>query len=92
SSYYESLVRLDEERRAAGKKPLQIVAADERLEDEDLLEMVHAGLFPAAIADDYIGKFWARIYDDIVVHDDLVLREGGEIAWAFRKDSPALKA
>lgn len=92
SSYYESLIRLDGERQAEGKKPLQIVAADERLEDEDLLEMVHAGLFPAAVVDDYIGKFWARVYDDIVVHDDLVLREGGDIAWAIRKDSPALKA
>jgi len=92
SSYYESLMRIDAERRAQGKKPLQIVPADERLEDEDLLEMVSAGLFPAGVADDYVAGFWKRVYDGLVVHDDLVLRDNGEIAWAIRKDSPQLKA
>ncbi len=92
SSYYESLMRIDAERRAQGRKPLQIVPADERLEDEDLLEMVNAGLFPAAVADDYVAGFWKRVYDGLVVHDDLVLRDNGEIAWAIRKDSPQLKA
>lgn len=92
SSFYDSLARIDAERRAAGRKPLQIVAADERLEDEDLLEMVQAGLFPATVADDYIARFWARIYGNLVVHDDLVLRRDGNIAWAIRKDSPQLKA
>lgn len=92
SAYYESLARLDAERRAEGRKPLKIVPADERLEDEDLLEMVHAGLFPAAVADDYVAKFWARVHDDLVVHDDLALRQDGDIAWAIRKDSPQLKA
>jgi membrane-bound lytic murein transglycosylase MltF len=92
SAYYESLIQLDARRRAGGKRPLQIVPADERLEDEDLLEMVNAGLFPAAVADDYVARFWTRIYDGLVVHDDLTLRRDGEIAWAIRKDSPQLKA
>jgi hypothetical protein len=26
------------------------------------------------------------------VHDDIAVREGGEIAWTFRKNSPQLKA
>ena len=29
--------------------------------------------------------------DNIKVHDDFPLREGGEIAWALRKNSPQLK-
>ncbi len=92
SSYYESLTRLNAERQAQGKKPLQIVPADERLEDEDLLEMVHAGLFPAVVVDDMVGDLWAKVYGDLTVHSDLVLRENGHIAWAFRENSPQLKA
>jgi ABC-type amino acid transport substrate-binding protein len=46
SSYYESLVRLNKQLSKEGKAPVKIVEANEYLEDEDLLEMVNAGLIP----------------------------------------------
>jgi membrane-bound lytic murein transglycosylase MltF len=91
SSYYESLVRLNDRLRLAGRAPTQLTLADELLEDEDLLEMVNAGLVPIVVVDEHKALFWAQVFQDIVVREDLVVNEGGKIAWAFRKDSPKLE-
>jgi len=91
SSYYESLVNLNKRLRKSGKRPVRLKLAPEQLEDEDLLEMVNAGLIPIIIVDSHKAKFWARIFKSIDVHEGVAVREGGEIAWAFRKGSPKLK-
>jgi membrane-bound lytic murein transglycosylase MltF len=92
SSYYESLVQLNRVFKKAGKPPIKLVLADELLEDEDLLEMVNAGLIPMIVVDSHKALFWEQIFDDIKVHTDIAVRTGGEIAWAFRKNSPKLKS
>lgn len=92
SSYYESLVRLNETFKKAGKPQMELVPADELFEDEDLLEMVNAGLIPMIVMDSHKAQFWTQIFDKIQVHSDIAVRTGGEIAWAFRKNSPKLKA
>ena len=71
---------------------MKLIAAEEIFEDEDLLEMVNAGLIPMIVMDSHKAQFWTQIFDKIKVHDDIAVREGGEIAWAFRKNSPRLKA
>jgi len=91
SSYYSSLVGLNTRLKALGKPPVEIVQADENLEDEDILEMVNAGLIPATIVDNHIATFWKQIFETIELHPDVRVREGGEIAWAIRKGSPQLK-
>jgi membrane-bound lytic murein transglycosylase MltF len=92
SSYYESLEHLNEKLRKAGKKSVKIKLAPEQLEDEDLLEMVNAGLVPIIIVDSYKAKFWGQILKSIKVHEGVAVRQGGSIAWAFRKNSPKLAA
>jgi len=92
SSYYESLEHLNAQLRKAGKKSVKIKLAPEQLEDEDLLEMVNAGLIPIIIVDSHKAKFWAQILKSIDVHEDVAVRKGGDIAWAFRKGSPKLAA
>jgi membrane-bound lytic murein transglycosylase MltF len=91
SSYYSSLQALNARLAAAGKKPVRVVPADENLEDEDILEMVNAGLVPATIVDSHIATFWKQIFADIELHPDVRIREGGAIGWAIRKDSPLFK-
>jgi membrane-bound lytic murein transglycosylase MltF len=92
SSYYESLVTLNK-RFAAEKKPLvTLKEAPETLEDEDLLEMLNAGLIALIVVDKHKADFWKQIFPKLAVHDDVVLRSGGEVAWAFRKGSPQLSA
>jgi len=90
SSYYESLVALNERLKAAGKPPVDIQAASESLEDDDLLEMVNAGLLPAIVVDNYIASFWKQVFPQIDIHDAMPLRSGGVLAVAIRKNSPEL--
>jgi membrane-bound lytic murein transglycosylase MltF len=91
SVYYDELVALNK-RFAAEKKPLVIInEAPETLEDEDLVEMVNAGLIPFTVSSDVVANFWKQVYPAITVHDNVTLRTGGDIAWAIRKGSPQLK-
>jgi membrane-bound lytic murein transglycosylase MltF len=91
SSYYESLLALNDQLKSQGREPVRIVPADENLEDEDLLEMVNAGLLPAIVMDSHKARFWKQIFPDITLQENFPLRRGGEIAWAFRPGSPQLK-
>ena len=91
SSYYDSLLRLNTGLKKEGKKPVEIVAASELLEDSDLLEMVNAGLIPAVIVDEKKAEFWKDIYKEINLHPGIAINTGGDIGWAFRKQSPTLK-
>ena len=92
SSYFESLQQLNREFAGAGRAPITIVAADELLEDEDLLEMADVGLLPITVVDSYKADFWAPVFPNVTVRHDLALRSGGEIAWAMRPESPKLQA
>jgi membrane-bound lytic murein transglycosylase MltF len=92
SSYYQSLLALNERLKAAGKPPVAIQQAPESLEDEDLLEMVNAGLVGITVVDNYVAEFWKQVFPDMTVHDTVAVRTGGTLAVAIRKDSPQLAA
>jgi membrane-bound lytic murein transglycosylase MltF len=91
SSYHASLQALNERLKSAGKAPAVIKPAPENLEDDDILEMVNAGLVPATVVDDYLAQFWKQVFPDIALHPTAALRSGGAIAVAIRKDNPKLK-
>ncbi len=91
SSYDESLRRLNDKFKQAGKPLMKLTPADELLEDEDILEMTNAGLIPITVVDSHKAEFWAQIFDKITVHKDLAVSGGGQIAWALRKNSPKLR-
>ena len=92
SSYYASLAAYNQRQAAAGRPQIRVVAAPESLEDDDLLEMVNAGLVPATVVDNYLADYWNKVFPSLVVHHDLTLSTGGNLAVAFRKDSPELAA
>lgn len=92
SSYFQSLWHLNEWFGKTGKLPLEVDPAPQQLQDEDLLEMVAAGLLPLAIVDDFKAEFWKQILPSLELHPEVSVRTSGEIAWAIRKDSPQLKA
>ncbi|MNZ85204.1 Membrane-bound lytic murein transglycosylase F precursor [compost metagenome] len=69
-----------------------IKEAPEQLEDEDLLEMVNAGLIPLTVSANFLANFWKQVFPQIKVHEEVPLLSGGNIAWAIRKGSPQLKA
>ncbi len=91
SSYWSSLERLNERFGKEGKKPVTLRPAPEDLEDEDLLEMLNSGLVKILVMDAYMPRVWANAYPKVVAHPDVVLNDGGDFAWAFRKNSPQLE-
>jgi membrane-bound lytic murein transglycosylase MltF len=92
SSYYEHLQALIADFSTRELEPPEIHLADEILEAEDLLEMVNGGMINVTVMDDYKAEFWAAVFPNIAVRDDLVINEGGSIAWAMRKGSPQFAA
>jgi membrane-bound lytic murein transglycosylase MltF len=92
SSYHESLRLLNAILARRSIAPIQLTPAEEYLEDEDLLEMVNAGLIPRVVVDSHKAEFWAQIFENIAVHPEVAVATSGEIAWAFRKRSPKLAA
>jgi membrane-bound lytic murein transglycosylase MltF len=92
SVYYELLTALNRRFATENKPAVVIKEAPEELEDEDLLEMVNAGLVPLTVTADFLANFWKQVFLKIKVHEGAPLLTGGKIAWAIRKGSPRLKA
>ena len=92
SSYYEHLLALNALFASQGLSGIELLPADEDLEDEDILEMVNAGIFPFAIVDDHVAQVWAKLFKSTTVRKDIVIFDKGAIAGAIRKNSPLLKA
>jgi len=74
----------------AGKPPVKLVPAPEVLADEDILEMVNAGLVPATMVDDYVAQFWQKIFTNLVLNPGAAVRTGGQTGMLVRKNSPQL--
>jgi membrane-bound lytic murein transglycosylase MltF len=92
SSYHDSLVALNQRLAQDGKPAVKLVALPDELEDEDLMEMVNVGLLEYIVVDDWKARMWAQALPKLVLNDGAVLREGGMVGWAIRKDSPLLAA
>jgi membrane-bound lytic murein transglycosylase MltF len=76
----------------AGKPPVRIRAAPEVLADEDILEMVNAGLAPMTVTRDFVAEFWKQVFPDLVLNRSAPIQTGGQTAFMIRKNSPQLMA
>lgn len=92
SVYFEILTTLNQRFATEGKPAVIIREAPEELEDEDLIEMVNAGLMPLTVSADFLANFWKQVFPRIEVHEATPLRTGAHIAWAIRKGCPQLEA
>jgi membrane-bound lytic murein transglycosylase MltF len=91
SPYFETVTRLNADLQKRGKPAIIIDEAPDALEDDDILEMVNAGLAPITVVDDYLANFWKQLLTGLTVRTDVALRTGGLLAIAFRKESPKLR-
>jgi len=91
SLYQENLVRLSAQLKARVKAPILIDEAPVVLEDDDVLEMVNAGLAPITVVDDFMAEFWSKVFKNITVHPDIAIRTGKSLAVAFRQQNPMLR-
>lgn len=90
SSYYESLQALNQSLASRGKPPVVIKEAPEALEDDDILEMVNAGLVDLTIVDDFVAELWSQVFTDMRTVPAAAVRTGGDIGIGVRKDNPKL--
>jgi membrane-bound lytic murein transglycosylase MltF len=91
TAYYQNLQTANETLKNSGKAPMVIKAADKNLTDDDLLQMVNAGLIPATITVQQRADLWSQVLPNLKSHPDLVIASGQNIAWAMRKNNPQLK-
>jgi membrane-bound lytic murein transglycosylase MltF len=91
SSYWSHLETLNARFARERKSPMILEPAPEDLSDDDLLEMVNAGLIEVTVVDRYAALLWSKILPDLRVHEEVPVNEGGEIGWLIRKGSPKLK-
>jgi membrane-bound lytic murein transglycosylase MltF len=92
SSYHESLTALNARFRRDGKPEIELVLVPDALEDEDMLDMLDAGLLELIVVDDWKARMWAQVLPKLKVRNDLVLRDDAKTGWAVRKENPKLVA
>jgi membrane-bound lytic murein transglycosylase MltF len=92
SSYFDSLNHLNEAFRKAGKPLMVLRKVPDSLEDEDMMEMLNAGIINIIVADDWKAMIWGDTLKNLKVNEMLKVREGGRVGWAFRENSPQLAA
>ncbi len=91
TSYYANLQKVNETLQKAGKNPIVIKAADKNLMDDDLVQMVNAGLIPATVTTKQRAALWSQVLDHIQSHPDLVIASGAQLALVMRKNNPQFK-
>jgi membrane-bound lytic murein transglycosylase MltF len=88
SSFVEHLGVLNDRFMAAGRPQVNVVEMPPSATDDDILEMVNAGIFSLTAVDGFIAELWSQVLPDIRVLHTIGLNRGGNIAWAVRKDNP----
>jgi membrane-bound lytic murein transglycosylase MltF len=91
TTYYGNLQKVNETLKSEGKTPINIKMADKNLMDDDLVQMVNAGLIPATVTTKQRAQLWSQVLGNLQVHPDLVIASGLTQAWAMRKNNPQLK-
>lgn len=90
SSFAQHLREVNTRLRGQGLKPVEIVEMPPSANDDDILEMVNAGIFDLTLVDDFVANLWEHVLPDIRVAREVTIRKGGSIAWAVRPGNPQL--
>ena len=92
SSYFDSLTALNAKLRAARKPVVRIELVPDALEDEELMDMLNAGLLRNVVVDDYLARMWSPLLPQVRINGEAAVRSGGQAGWAVRKGSTKLVA
>lgn len=92
TSYYAHLKDMNRDFSKRKLPKMKIVRMPDDLADEDVLEMVNAGLIDFAVADSWIADVWRGALPRMKIHGDINPATGMQAGWAFRKKSPLLAA
>jgi membrane-bound lytic murein transglycosylase MltF len=88
---YQVLQQANAKLKSAEKALIAIKPADNSLGEDDLVQMVNAGLLPATVTTAARAKLWSEVLHNLTIHPEPVIASGEQIAWAVRKNNPQLK-
>src|SRR5215472_4991965 len=88
---WDKLVELNGQLSKIGKEPIKLMPADHNLLDDDIAQMVNAGLVPATVMYDKIADAWVKVLPNLKVRQDIVLGTA-PLCWAVQPNTPQLKA
>ena len=91
TTYYHNLQTANDALKKSGKSPIVIKSADKNLTDDDLVQMVNAGLIPATVTIQQRADLWSQVLPNIKPQPDLAIASGQTLARAMRKNNPQLK-
>jgi len=87
TNFHTTLSAVNKELKQAGKLPVNLISPLGDLDDEDLLEMLNAGLISYVIVGDWKYRLWQSIYKNIVAHEDLSAKDAGWVGWVVRSNN-----
>ena len=88
---YQALQQVNDLLQKAGKALIIVKPADKYLLEDDLVQMVDAGLIPATVTTGARAKLWSEVLHNLTIHPQPVIAGGEQTAWAVRKNNPELK-
>jgi len=92
SAQFESMTRLNQQITQRGLTPAKVVQTEPYVAHENLLEMIQAGIIPAGVVPDAFARLWAKVFENLVIHENIPVTTGMKAAWAVRKENPLLLA
>jgi membrane-bound lytic murein transglycosylase MltF len=92
SAQTESMENLNERLRKQRLPKVKVVQADPYVNQENLLEMLNAGIIPAVVVPDGFARLWSRVFKDLIVHEGFPLTSEMKAAWGMRKENVKLLA
>ncbi len=90
SSYYESLIQVNDRLKKENLKSIKILLADESLETEEIIQLVGLKKYSLTVADSHIAQIAESIFEGVQSYPEVVVREKAKISWAVPKQSNEL--
>jgi membrane-bound lytic murein transglycosylase MltF len=88
----KAIERFNAELAKKGLAPVKIQGAPESLAEEDILEMVSAGIVHTTLALNHIAEFWKQVFPNLMFNKSAAVKADAQTALMIRKNSPLLKA
>ena len=90
SSFVHHLHAVNIQLSASNRAPIKIVEMPASANDDDILEMLNAGIFEYTFVDGFMADLWSNVLPHIKVVNSVLLNKGGDIGWAVRRENPEL--
>jgi len=88
----EAVQRVNEQLAARRLRPIAIDWVDPSLAVEDVLEMIHAGIYSLSVVELPIAQRWAKVLPRLQVASEVRFPHDGKLSWFVRRDAGMLRA